>query len=90
MLHGHTLIKIKGALKRSSSVATVAAFKLGRTFHHFGHNGPLKKIIAPATVTSSATSSGDPTAVLLPVPAMDVEVPERTIRCDRIRSRCHR
>src|SRR5262249_26421180 len=39
-LHGRKLYKIKGALKRTSSVFAAAAFKLGRSFKHFGHQAP--------------------------------------------------
>jgi hypothetical protein len=57
VLHGQTLIKIKGALKRSTTQPAVAAFKLGRTFHHFGYNGPRIKITPPASATSSSHAS---------------------------------
>ncbi len=79
VLHGQTLIKIKGALKRLPPAATpqpnVVAFKLGRTFHHFGYNGPQKKIIPPSAVTSSASSRGDLPPVNVPVPPLTVPVP---------------
>jgi len=58
-LHGVTLIKIKGALKRTSSASKVAAFKLGRSFQHFGYNGPQKLVSPPASVTATSTVSAD-------------------------------
>jgi hypothetical protein len=61
VLHGLTLIKIKGALKRSAPAASpqpiVVAFKLGRTFHHFGYNGPRNIITPPATATATITGT---------------------------------
>jgi hypothetical protein len=68
VLHGQTLIKIKGALKRSSSIATVKAFKLGRTFHHFGYNGPQKIINPPAAATATITGA-PPTSITTNIPA---------------------
>lgn len=56
-LHGQKIYKIKGALKRSSSIFNLTAFKIGRTFHHFGHNGSRTFTKPPASVTSTATSS---------------------------------
>ena len=53
--HGQTLIKIKGALTRDISVPFVAAYKIGRSFRHFGHN-------APPTVTV-VEGSGDSASV---------------------------
>ncbi|MEW6417500.1 MAG: hypothetical protein AB1480_05185 [Nitrospirota bacterium] len=43
-LHGHTIIKIKGALKRTTAADYLLAYKIGRTFRHFGHNAPLTKV----------------------------------------------
>ncbi|HEX5706110.1 MAG TPA: hypothetical protein VFX96_02360 [Pyrinomonadaceae bacterium] len=60
VLHGTTLIKIKGALKRTTGTASLVAYKLGRTFRHFGHNGPQKKIVPPAQVKATSTTSGTP------------------------------
>ena len=37
---GNTLIKIKGALKKKTSSEQITAFKLGRSFNHFGSNAP--------------------------------------------------
>jgi hypothetical protein len=55
-LHGRKLYKIKGGLKRGGSTFQLAAFKLGRTFHHFGNNGPRTITKAPASITVSATT----------------------------------
>lgn len=79
VLHKTTLVKIKGALKRTTNASSLVAYKIGRTFHHFGYNGPQKKIIPPETVMSESLTSGDPVPMLLPVPEMDVELSERTI-----------
>lgn len=55
-LHGIKLIKIKGALqKRTSAVGQIKAFKLGRMFHHFGHNGPQTIIRTPNPIETEAT-----------------------------------
>lgn len=78
VLHNTTLIKIKGALKRTPNATSLVAYKIGRTFRHFGHNGPQKKIIPPARVTSASLTSGDPVPTLLLVPAMEVELPAST------------
>src|SRR5215213_2551299 len=56
VLHSTTLIKIKGALKRTPNAPGLVAYKIGRTFRHFGHNGPQKKIIPPARVASTSTT----------------------------------
>lgn len=56
VLHGLTIVKIKGALRRTTNASSVAAFKLGRTFHHFGSAGPQKKVTPPASVSSTSTT----------------------------------
>jgi hypothetical protein len=38
--HGVNIIKIKGSLKRKVSSQQVTAYKLGRSFKHFGNNAP--------------------------------------------------
>ncbi len=38
--HGYNIIKIKGSLKRNITSQYVSAFKLGRSFRHFGNNAP--------------------------------------------------
>jgi len=62
-LHGMKVYKIKGKLKRSGNVPHVAAYKLGRMFHHFGSNGPPTIVETPDKVTSTATVSGNTTTV---------------------------
>lgn len=43
--HGRTYFKIKGSLnKRTEETDTVTAYKLGRSFRHFGHNAPRTTI----------------------------------------------
>jgi hypothetical protein len=54
-LHGIKVFKIKGKLKRSGSVQKLAAYKLGRSFHHFGHNGPRTMTKPPDKVSSTVT-----------------------------------
>ncbi len=63
-LHGLSLIKIKGALQRTTTSNQVAAFKLGRTFHHFGHNGPqtiIKTPNPPKSIVTTMTIGGKQT-----------------------------
>lgn len=47
-LHGRKLFKIKGGLKRTGSSSEIVAFKLGRSFRHFGHNAPRKIVSIPS------------------------------------------
>ncbi|MBV9959808.1 MAG: baseplate J/gp47 family protein [Acidobacteria bacterium] len=56
-LHGMSLIKIKGALQRTNGSAQVAAFQLGRSFHHFGFNGPQTIVKTPNPPKSTATTT---------------------------------
>ncbi len=51
-LHGITIFKIKGKMKRSGSATKLAAYKLGRSFHHFGHSGPRTQVKPPKKVSS--------------------------------------
>lgn len=57
-LHGAKIFKIKGNLTRNNNVTELAAYKLGRVFHHFGYNSPLEFIEptedpeAPVKITS--------------------------------------
>lgn len=53
--HGTNFYKIKGSLKPRSSAAAVAAFKLGRSFHHFGYNAPQTFIDTSLPVKSTTT-----------------------------------
>ena len=66
-LHGRKIYKIKGALKRTGSVSSLTAFKIGRTFHHFGHNAAptfVDPTASVASTSSSSTSNGVTTATL--------------------------
>lgn len=80
-LHGRKLYKIKGALKRTGSVFNLTAFKLGRSFHHFGNNGPRTFTKVPANVTSTATSttSGGTTTTTVTTPT----IPEKNVAFSR-------
>ncbi len=62
-LAGRKIYKIKGNLKRGGSIFNLSAFKLGRSFRHFGNNGPQKVTKQPAQVTSKAETSGTTTTV---------------------------
>ena len=62
-LHGRKLYKIKGGLKRTSSIFELTAFKLGRTFHHFGNNGPRKITKRPDSIETKSTSSTNASGV---------------------------
>ena len=53
--HGRKYYTIKGNLKRTTNIGHLTAYRLGRTFHHFGYNSPAKIVNASAQVTSSAT-----------------------------------
>jgi len=65
-LHGQKIYKIKGNLKRLNSIFKLTAFKLGRSFRHFGNNGPQKVTKQPASVVSTAVVSGTTTTVTSP------------------------
>ena len=54
-LHGTKLYKLKGAMKRTADILELTAFKLARTFHHFGHNGPPTFTKVPSKVKSTVT-----------------------------------
>jgi hypothetical protein len=58
-LHGRTLYKIKGALTRTGSTFEIAAFKIGRSFRHFGHNAP------PTTTVVSGNTVSQPAITYL-------------------------
>lgn len=53
--HGTNIYKIKGSLNRTGSVGSVAGFKLGRSFHHFGYDAP-QTFIDPAGQEISTTT----------------------------------
>jgi hypothetical protein len=83
VLHGTTLIKIKGALKPGRSDANLVAYKLGRTFRHFGHNGPQTKLVPPTKVTGTSTTLAStiqpPPITITPLP-LTVQPPSVTIQ----------
>ncbi|MBV9211244.1 MAG: baseplate J/gp47 family protein [Acidobacteria bacterium] len=62
-LHGMSLVKIKGALQRTTNSNSVAAFRLGRSFHHFGFNGPQKIVKTPNPPSSTSTTTYDTSGV---------------------------
>ena len=82
-LHGTQIVKIKGNLTRVSNVAQLAAYRIGRTFHHFGHNSPAQIVDPSEPVTSSATvttgSGGSTTETSSTIPYLDVPA-SRVIR----------
>lgn len=55
-MHGRRLYKIKGSLKRTGSTFEISAFKLGRSFKHFGHQAPPQY----TSIGSSGTASQQP------------------------------
>ena len=56
--HGTNIYKIKGSLRRTGNSSAVAAFKLGRSFHHFGYNAPQTFVDTSKPVKSTTTYSG--------------------------------
>jgi hypothetical protein len=58
-LHGLKTYKIKGNLKRTANAGALYAFRLGRTFHHFGHNGPLQIRDSSKPVTSISKTTAE-------------------------------
>lgn len=52
--HGRKVYTIKGNLKRTSNIEGLYAFRLGRSFHHFGYNSPAQIVNTSAAVTSEA------------------------------------
>jgi hypothetical protein len=55
-LHGATIVRIKGSL-RSTYPAGAVAFRLGRTFRHFGHNAPPDHVRIVLGAAQSTTVS---------------------------------
>jgi len=55
-LHDATIVRIKGAVQQTYTGALVA-FKLGRTFRHFGHNAPPEEVKIVSEVTTSTAIS---------------------------------
>jgi hypothetical protein len=60
-LHGKKIFKIKGNLTQSINTGKLAAYKLGRVFHHFGYNSPLEFVKPEEEFTSTSTVDGGTT-----------------------------
>jgi hypothetical protein len=60
-LHGTKIFKIKGTLNVPYSTTILGAYKLGRTFKHFGHNGPLKITRTPKEIVATSVVDGKKT-----------------------------
>jgi hypothetical protein len=55
-LHGETIVRIKGSLRTAYPAGTVA-FRLGRSFRHFGHNAPPDHVrVVDGTAQSTSVS----------------------------------
>ncbi len=70
--HGRKYYTIKGKLKRTSNVASLFVYKIGRTFHHFGHNSAAKILNTNASVTSTATVDNQTTTTTANIPYLTV------------------
>ncbi len=70
--HGRKYYTIKGHLKRTSNIGSLFAYRLGRTFHHFGYNSPPQIVDKAAAVTSTATVSGSTTSTSSTIPYQTV------------------
>ena len=53
--HGTNIYKIKGSLRRTGSSTAIVAFKLGRSFRHFGYNAPQTFVDTSLPVKSKTT-----------------------------------
>jgi hypothetical protein len=73
-LHGIKMFKIKGKLKRTGSVSQLAAYKLGRSFHHFGHAGPRTLVKPPDPVTSTVTQNPDGSTTVESDPPLEFNI----------------
>ena len=71
-MHGRKYYKIKGNLKRTSNIGSLYAFRISRTFHHFGYNSPSEIVDPSAEVTSTATVSGQTTTTSSTIPMVTV------------------
>lgn len=56
-LHGATIVRIQGALQRSTPVLELIAYKLGRTFRHFGHSAPRQEVTISGSQATAAEVS---------------------------------
>ncbi|MBX3302618.1 MAG: hypothetical protein KF693_10420 [Nitrospira sp.] len=70
--HGRTYYTIKGKLNRTSNIGSLSAYRVGRTFHHFGYNSPSQIVNKTAAVTSTATVSGSTTSTSSTIPYQTV------------------
>jgi hypothetical protein len=52
--HGQKIYKIKGNLKRATNISGLTAYRVGRSFHHFGFNSPKLVVDASKPVVSTA------------------------------------
>ena len=52
--HGQKIYKIRGNLKRATNISGLTAYRLGRSFHHFGYNSPKKVVDTSKPVVSTA------------------------------------
>lgn len=71
-LHGAQIFKIKGKLKRKKSIENLVAYKIGRTFHHFGHNSPDRIVDESKPVTSTSTVTDTTTSSSTTIPMLTV------------------
>lgn len=71
--HGRKYYTIKGNLKRTTNIADLEVYRLGRTFHHFGYNSPASIVDTSAPVTSTATVSGSTTSTSSTIPYLNVQ-----------------
>ena len=61
VLHGMKIFKIKGTLNVPYSTTILGAYKLGRTFKHFGHNNGLKITRTPKEIVATSVVDGKKT-----------------------------
>jgi hypothetical protein len=53
--HEQKIYKIKGNLKRAANISGLTAYRLGSSFHHFGHNSARSVVDTTKPVESKAT-----------------------------------
>ncbi len=56
-VHGRQIVSFRGSLSLEQPAAEVVAFKIGRTFRHFGHNAPLQLVTLVGTQASGSVIS---------------------------------
>ena len=54
-LHGATIVRIEGSLQRDYAAGAVA-YRLGRSFRHFGHNAPAQEVRVTTDGGATATN----------------------------------